>query len=136
MGFRGPLLFLFLLTNAFVYVALRATIAHWVRDPARRRKTLWALHIVLVALNLPLTTFFFRRLDLSLMQLSTGVLEVVFYPSTAWLATVVAFFLLVAPLAALWALIQLARRIWPSRRYEADLRIDPSRRNFVAGSAG
>jgi uncharacterized protein len=136
MGFRGPLLFLFLLTNAFVYVALRATVSRWVSDPARRRKTLWALHIVFMALNLPLATFFFRRLNLALERLPTALLEVVFYPSTAWLATVIAFFLLIGPLAVIWALIQLGRRIWPSRRHEADLRIDPSRRSFVAGSAG
>src|SRR3972149_3902724 len=94
MSFRWPFLVLFLLMNCFAYLALRRTVFRCVDSAERRRRVLLWLHLALLVLNLPLIAFFIRRLDLALLRMSTRVLEVVFYPSTAWLATIIAFFLL------------------------------------------
>ena len=141
MGFRLPILLLFLLVNGFAYIALRRSLVHWVRDEVRRRRAMLALHLGVLLLNLPLIAFFIRWLNLALLRIPTGVLEVVFYPSTAWLATIIAFFMLAAPLALLWGLVQGLKMLWRRRRSSAAAKrsaggVELSRRGFLAGSAG
>ncbi|HWP84561.1 MAG TPA: metallophosphoesterase [Terriglobia bacterium] len=140
MGFRTSLLVALLLLNAFAYLAMRRAVEHWVREAARRRVML-ALHLGFLLLNLPLAVFFFRELNAALLRVPTAVLEVVFYPSTAWLTTLIAFFLLAGPIAAIWGLVQLGERGWRRLRSRAGLgnvgsAPDLSRRGFLAGSAG
>ena len=98
MGFRSILLVIFLLLNGFAYVALWWAVAYWVPPERRRRRVMLGVSLVFLLLNLPLVAFFIRRLDLTLLQMPRSVLEVVFYPATAWLATITAFFLIAAPL--------------------------------------
>jgi len=141
MGFRWPLFILFLLTNSLVYLAMRGAVCYWVRQEEKRRRALWGLHLVLFLLNLPLIAFFIRRLDLALLRIPTWVLEIVFYPSTAWLATIIAFFLVAGPLALLWGLVRAVRTLGRSRGPEHPSHAsgggaDLSRRGFLAGSAG
>ena len=150
MGFRWQLLYLFLLTNGFAYLALRAAVSCWIQEKAARRRALWGLHIGLLVLNLPLLAFFVRRLNSALADVPTSVLEIVFYPSAAWLATIIAFFILAGPPALLWGLFKLVRMVRRSPsspapsgershgRPNAHSNQAPviSRRQFVAGSAG
>lgn len=49
---------------------------------------------MVILLNIPLLTFFFRPADLWLQSLPVPVLRVVFYPAAAWMATAIAFFFL------------------------------------------
>ena len=113
MGFRGILLFLFLLINLFAYLALRQAVYYWA-PASKRRRVLWGVNLAVVALNLPLCAFFIRRFDLALLWIPTWVLEVLFYPATAWLATIIAFFVLVGPLSAIAALARGVRWAWRS----------------------
>lgn len=153
MGLRWQLLYLFLLTNGFAYLALRAAASYWIREKAARRRALRGLHIGLLLLNLPLVALFVRRLNSAMADLPTSLLEIVFYPSAAWLATIIAFFILAGPLALLWGLFKLVRMLRRSRgsasfpasanersysRPNARASQAPviSRRQFVAGSAG
>ncbi|MBI3934900.1 MAG: metallophosphoesterase [Acidobacteria bacterium] len=141
MGFRWPLLTLFLLVNGFAYLALRRTVSHWVRDGVRRRRAMLGLHLGFLLLNLPLIPFFIRRLNLALLHIPTGVLEIVFYPSTAWLATIIAFFLLLGPLALIWGLVNVGRILWGWRHPGTEPGnpsdgVELSRRGFLAGSVG
>ena len=141
MNLRWPLLVFFVLFNWFAYWAMRRSLAYWIRNADSERRAVLVLRIVFVLLNLPLLAFFFRTLDLALLRVSTGTLEVVFYPSTAWLATVIAFALLAGPVALLWGLYRLlagqrSRARASSSRNAPALQSDLSRRGFVAGSAG
>lgn len=141
MGYRMPLLFLFLLVNCFAYVALRGSISRWVRDATRRRRVMLGLHLGFLLLNLPLIAFFIRRLNLALLHVPTRVLEIIFYPSTAWLATLIAFFLLAGPLALVWGLVKGVQRLWHWRHRGIETsRLagppDYSRRGFLSGTAG
>jgi predicted MPP superfamily phosphohydrolase len=141
MGFRSTLLFLFLLLNAFVYLALWRAVAYWA-SPESRRRVLLGVSLVFLLLNLPLAAFFIRPLDLTLLQLPTWVLKTVFYPSTAWLATIIAFVLIAAPLLLVSGLASAVWRWFAARKPapQATERVPGapmvSRRDFVAGSAG
>ena len=136
-----PLLILFLLVNGFAYMALRRTVSHWVRDELRRRRAMLGLHLGFLLLNLPLLAFFIQRLNLALLHVPTGVLEIVFYPSTAWLATIIAFLLLAGPLALLRGLAKGVQMLWRWRNSAtapsaAAGETELSRRGFLASSAG
>jgi predicted MPP superfamily phosphohydrolase len=143
MGFRWPLLVALLLLNAFAYWALRRSVSVWVQQEDHRKRALRWVTAAVLLLNLPLSAFFFRRLDEALLQVPTSVLAVVFYPSTAWLATLMFFFLFVCPPVLLWAAgsrlraLRLRRDAPPQapsggRTFGATI----SRRRFIAGSAG
>ena len=141
MGFRMPLLVLFLLVNGFAYMALRRTVSYLVREDLRRRRAMLGLHLAFVLLNLPLIAFFIRRLNLALLHIPTGVLEIVFYPSTAWLATIIAFLLLAGPLVLLWGLgkgVQMLWRWWNSAAEPGASAggMEYSRRGFLTAGAG
>jgi predicted MPP superfamily phosphohydrolase len=144
MSFRWTLFALLVLINLFAYWALRSSVQVFAPEKHRR----WvqsAVAMLVLLLNLPLAAFFIRRLDLSLLQMPRWVLEILFYPSTAWLATIIAFLLIAAPLLLLWfsgevvgsGLRSLRRGLARRRAPASDSRgLVISRRTFVAGGAG
>lgn len=145
--FREAIFVLFLLLNLFAYLAMRQSVLVWVRDPDRQRRALNLLGLVLLVINIPLALFFVREVDWTLRQIPTPLLKIFFYPSTAWLATILFFFLVGAPVALAVAVVRilafLGRTIArlfrkPAPAPEPALAAAPafSRRRFLAGSAG
>ena len=144
---REPIFVLFLLLNLFAYVAMRQSVRTWVKTPERQRRALNILCLVLVLLNVPLTVFFIREMSQVLVDIPSPILKVIFYPSTAWLATILLFFAVAAPVALAWAVVEVflflgrtLARLWrkPEPEGEGQLAAAPaiSRRAFMAGSAG
>jgi len=146
--FRPAVFVLFLLLNLFAYVALRGVVLVWVRTPERQRRVLQVLCLAVVLINIPLGLFFVREANWTLQQIPSSVLKIFFYPATAWLATILCFFLVGAPLTLLWAVAKglvflgrtLRRRLREARAAAAPMVSAPaptfSRRGFLAGSAG
>ena len=144
MGFRLPLLAIFVLLNLIAYLALRRTVAAWVPAAGRRRRILGGVAGAVLLLNLPLLVFFIRPLGGGLDQIPTSLLRVGFYPAMAWLATLLAFLILAGPPMLAWggikALVVLYRR--KKKPALSPLSAAPSvapmvsRRNFLAGGAG
>ncbi len=144
MGFRIPLLLLFIFLNLFSYLALRRAVTAWSGVAERRRSILLAVTVIVVLLNVPLGVFFIRPLDGSLHQVPTTALRVLFYPSMVWLATIIAFFLIAAPPTLLWTLAK-GLRIMVRQGIAAVAGTPPpvpqkapalSRRSLLAGGAG
>jgi len=143
MGFRIPILLLLILFNLFPYLVLRRAVAAWVRAEGRQRKVMAGVTLAVLLLNLPLIVFFIRPLDMTLYQVPTSVLRVLFYPALAWLATMLAFFVIAGPPTLVWALLKpiasLLRKVKPLTPPAATVSANAaalSRRSFLAGSAG
>ena len=144
MSFRLPLLGIFLLLNLFAYVSLRRAVIAWIDPPARQRRVMYFISLVVFLLNIPLLVFFIRRADLALNRVSLAVLEIFFYPAAAWLITVVTFFVIAAPPTFIWGLGKAIVYIFHKVRketpatpaYAAPQAPALSRRRFLAGSAG
>jgi len=146
--FRESIFVLFLLLNVFAYLAMRQSVLVWVRDPQRQRRALNILCLVLLVINIPLALFFVREVDGTLRQIPPSLLKVFFYPSTAWLATILFFFLVGAPVALAVAVVRIlaflgrtVARLFrkPEPAPEPALAVAApalSRRRFLAGSAG
>lgn len=140
--FRWSVLLLFLLLNLFAYGALRRSVVFWVNLPEQRRKFLYLISLVVFLLNIPLLLFFVRRSDVTLLQVSPTVLKILFYPATAWLATLLIFFVVAGPPTLVWALMGSLSRIFRrGRREKTSVPASPSplllsRRGFLAGSTG
>jgi hypothetical protein len=148
--FRESVFVLFLLLNLFAYVAMRQGVLYWVRQPERQRRALNTLILVLLLLNVPLAMFFVREVDWTLQQIPLPILKVVFYPATAWLATILFFFLVGAPVALAWAVVKVAlfvgktfgrllKKSEPSASGESPALAGApvvSRRSFLASGAG
>jgi predicted MPP superfamily phosphohydrolase len=146
--FRESIFVLFLLLNVFAYLAMRQSVLVWVRDEARQRRALNILCLVLLVINIPLALFFVREVDGTLRQIPPSLLKVFFYPSTAWLATILFFFLVGAPVALAVAVVRmlaflgrtiarLVRKPEPAPEpVLAAAGPAVSRRRFLAGSAG
>ncbi|MBI4459527.1 MAG: metallophosphoesterase [Acidobacteria bacterium] len=142
MGFRFPLLLVLLLLNLFAYVALRRTVITWIDPPARQRKMMYAISLIVFLLNIPLLAFFVRRADRALAYISPAALEIFFYPAAAWLITLIAFFVIAAPPTFAWGAGQAVLRIIRKKSPATAAVVSPrpplvlSRRKFLAGSAG
>ena len=144
MRFRFPLLVVFLLLNLFAYVALRRAVITWIDPPARQRKVIYFISLVVFLLNIPLLVFFIRRADLALNHVSLSVLEIFFYPAAVWLITVITFFVIAAPPTFIWGLgkaigyiLHKVRKQAPAApAYSTPRAPALSRRRFLAGSAG
>src|SRR3990167_4365906 len=95
--FRISVFFLFLLLNLFAYLAARRAIVVWVSPPERRHKLLKALLLALLLINIPLGVFFIGPAGSTLNRIPPAVLRIFFYPSTAWLATILFFFIIAGP---------------------------------------
>ena len=146
--FRESIFVIFLLLNLFAYVAMRQSVLYWVQTPERQRRMLNILCGVLLLLNIPLALFFVREVSWTLRQVPIPILKIVFYPATAWLATILFFFFVAAPVALAWAVVKTAIFLGrtfagllrkPAKPAEApSLVVGPaiSRRSFLAGSAG
>ncbi len=149
--FRESILVVFLLLNLFAYLAMRQSVLYWVKTPERQRRTRNILCVVLLLLNVPLALFFVREVYWTLRQIPLPILKIFFYPATAWLATILFFFLVGAPVALAWAIVRtliflgrLTGRIFvrlskPAPPVEAPALLAApaiSRRSFLAGSAG
>lgn len=147
--FRESIFVIFLLLNVFAYLAMRQSVLVWVRDEQRQRRVLNILCLVLLVINIPLGLFFVREVDWTLRQIPSPLLKIFFYPSTAWLATILFFFLVGAPVAvaagvvkALGFLGRIIARLWtkpdpaPEPAVPAGAPAILSRRRFLAGSAG
>ena len=146
--FRESVFIVFLLLNLFAYVAMRQSVLYWVATPERQRRALNILCVVLLLLNIPLALFFVREISWTLQQIPLPILKVVFYPATAWLTTILFFFLVGAPVALAWAVVKVFIFLgqtfgrWLSKPATStetpSLAAAPaiSRRGFLAGSAG
>ena len=143
--FRESVFVVFLLLNLFAYAAMRHSVRVWVRTPERQDRALNILCVVLLLINIPLALFFVRDVNWTLQQIPSPLLKVVFYPSTAWLATILFFFLVGGPVALAWAVVKSC--IFLGRTFASIFRKpEPeviaaavpsvSRRGFLAGSAG
>jgi predicted MPP superfamily phosphohydrolase len=144
--FRLTVFILIIMLNLFACLALVRTVRVWVRPPKRQRTILRCVALVVTVLNVPLTLFFFRSFDPSLLGIPLWFLRVFFYPATAWLATILFFFIIVCPPALILTLAWAVA--WPfTKRPSVTLnnaapavavRGKPalSRREFLAGSAG
>lgn len=143
--FRESVFVLFLLMNLFAYVAMRQSVLVWVRTE-RQHRVLNILCLVLLLINIPLGLFFVRDVDWTLQQIPASLLKVFFYPSTAWLATILFFFLVGGPVALAWAVVKgvlfVGRTLAKLWRKPLEGAPSPaaapavSRRGFLAGSAG
>ncbi|MBI3894321.1 MAG: metallophosphoesterase [Acidobacteria bacterium] len=144
MSFRLSLFGILLLMNMFAYVALWKAVIAWIDSPARQRKLMYGISVMVFLLNVPLLAFFIRRADRTLDRVSLSVLEIFFYPAAAWLMTVIVFFVIVAPPAFLWGSVKAIAHILGKVRKgtsgepaELAPRLPAlSRRRFLAGSAG
>jgi predicted MPP superfamily phosphohydrolase len=145
MVFRESLFVLFVVLNLFAYAAMRQSVVVWVRTPERRRRALNILCLILLLINIPLALFFARDVNWTLHQIPAPLLKVVFYPSTAWVATILFFFLVGGPVALGWAVVRsciflgrtLAKYLRkPEPEASAPAVVSVSRRGFLAGSAG
>ncbi|OFV95066.1 MAG: hypothetical protein A3H28_17100 [Acidobacteria bacterium RIFCSPLOWO2_02_FULL_61_28] len=147
--FRPAVFILFLLLNLFVYVVLRRAVVVWVRNQQHQRLALNVLCLSIVLINIPLGTFFLRESHLILRQVPPILLRIFFYPSTAWLATILCFFLLAAPPTMIWAVVRgllfvgrtIATQLRESRAAAAPPAVAASgpaltRRTFLTSSAG
>lgn len=152
MGFRFVLFPIFVIANLLAAVALRRAFAHWF--PLKYRRVARPLiATVYLLLNAPLAVFFFPAADAALSKVSPTMLRIFFYPSTAWMATLIALLLasiVVLPLALAWELLKRAlslvrgnRRVAPTAPVEAaappslsENSLSPSRRDFLGQSAG
>ena len=145
--FRESVFVLFLLLNLFAYAAMRQSVLAWVKTRERQRRVLNILCLVLLLINIPLALFFLREINGTLQQIPVPLLKVVFYPSTAWLATIIFFFLVGGPVALAWAVVKICiflgrtlASLFHSRKPEPEASVaavpSVSRRGFLAGSAG
>ncbi|MGH9786573.1 MAG: metallophosphoesterase [Terriglobia bacterium] len=146
--FRESIFVVFLLLNVFAYLAMRQSVLVWVRDPARQRRALNILCLALLVINIPLALFFVREVDWTLRQIPPSLLKVFFYPSTAWLATILFFFLVGAPVFLAVTVVKIlaflgrtVARLFrkPTPAPEPALAAAApafSRRRFLAGGAG
>ena len=101
MSARLVLLPIFLCFNLIALLALGRVVRRWVSPGRRRQASKWTRLVVLL-LNIPLLVFFSPRADDMLRVIPQPVLRVFFYPATAWLATIIAFFFLSVPAAMAW----------------------------------
>ena len=143
MDFHLLRFLLVVLFNLIAYFALREAATQWIR-PESRRKAVRVVGLVVFLLSLPLLFFFIRGTNISLDSVPSWALKIFFYPATAWLATIIAFFLIAAPSAVVWTvgktlavLIRKGKHLLsatpPRPPQEAPAL---SRRRFLAGSAG
>ena len=132
-------------------MTLRRALAQWT-PPKYRSLAKPLITAAYLLLNIPLVVFFFPSSDALLRKLSPTQLHIFFYPSTAWMATLIALVLasiVVLPLALAWALLKRAyswlrtdRRATPTPVEAAASPIipedlpDASRRDFLGQSAG
>jgi predicted MPP superfamily phosphohydrolase len=91
LSLRFALLPLLIITNLLALVALMRGIAVWAK-PAHRRYILTLAGFFVFILNLPLVVFFFPSLDYQLGRIPPNTLRDLFYPSAAWMATLIIFF--------------------------------------------
>lgn len=143
--FRMTVFAIFILLNVFACLALVRTVRVWVRSPGRRRTILWCVALLVMVLNIPLVLYFYRSFDPAVLGIPNWFLRVFFYPTMAWLVTVLLFFILVGPPTLVWALVRPVVRLF-ARRHAASNRDDEtvseqeppvlSRREFIAGSTG
>jgi predicted MPP superfamily phosphohydrolase len=94
LGFRLALFPLFVLANLAAVVALWRAAATLL-PPVWRLRARAGVGIVVVVLNLPLLIFFFPSSDAWLHHIPSPMLRIFFYPATAWLATILAFVIVV-----------------------------------------
>jgi predicted MPP superfamily phosphohydrolase len=143
--FRLTILILFILLNIFACTALVRTVRVWVRQPKRRRIILWCFALIVTVLNIPIVLFFYRSFDPSQLGIPLRLLQMSFYPTMAWLVTVLFFFVLVGPPALMLTLARAVARPFikrpsatPDNDAPAAVGDKPglSRREFLAGSAG
>jgi predicted MPP superfamily phosphohydrolase len=143
MGFRFLLLSVLLLLNVFACRAMWRSAEVWVRRSEVRRHLLAAMILAVLLLNLPLLIFFQRGADSLLMDFSPAVLRPAFYPTATWIITLLVFFAVGAPLAAVFGATRAAGRLTARRKglraaspEPALAAVDASRRRFLTGSAG
>ena len=143
--FRISVFFLFLLLNLFAYLAARRAVVVWVSLPERRHKLLKALLLALLLINIPLGVFFIGPASSTLNRIPPVVLRIFFYPSTAWLATILFFFIIAGPPALIVTLARVLARAFAKRPGQAGIDTAPavsaaapvlSRRRFLAGGPG
>src|SRR3954470_6475059 len=90
---RLALLPLLIVSNLFAFWALRNGARHCFAAQNCRTAVRWITAIALL-LNLPLLIFFFPEAGAKLELLSPDFLRVFFYPSAAWMATLIVVLLL------------------------------------------
>ena len=108
MSFRVLLLILFIFLNLFALGVLRRGVNYWVDSKYRRQANNW-IGLMVLLLDIPLLVFFIPSAEATLRLVPSTLLRIFFYPSTAWMATVVAFFFIAAPIAVVWGLIRWMR---------------------------
>ena len=101
MSARLVLLPIFVCFNLIALLALGRVVGRWVSPEHRRQAGNWTRLLVLL-LNIPLLVFYFPRADELLRLTPQPLLRIFFYPATAWLATIIAFFFISVPAAMAW----------------------------------
>ena len=143
MSFRFLLLFVLLLLNLFACRAMWRSAGVWVRRRNLRRWLRAGMVVAVLLLNLPLLIFFQRGADSLLMDFSPSVLRPAFYPTAAWIITILIFFAVGAPLAVIFAAVRGFRKRFAATGEPSEIYPQPeaaamgwSRRQFLTGSAG
>ena len=144
MEFRTIIIVPFLLLNLFAGLAFLFSLRTWIHKPTARRWSAGFLLWAIILLNLPLLTFYSEWADLYLLKLSSSFLQAAYLPSTAWLITLIVFFMIAAPLIIFAGLIKGWRFLAGRFRAGApSLETLPAisssslaRRKFIVGSAG
>lgn len=101
VGIRFTILPIFILSNLITLVALRRGIGPWVGTQRRKRTANW-ISLAVLLLNIPLLSFFISSAEEKLRLVPPVLLRIFFYPSTAWLATLMACFLIAIPVSVIW----------------------------------
>jgi len=141
MGFRSNILFLLVVFNFLPLLALYRAVNAWVSTPSRRKIVLAIIGTAILLINIPVSLFWLRSLNIQLNHLPASTLRLIFYPAVAWQTTAVVCTLLLAPAYLMWASYRAARKIAISVKPSPlldDLPAAPaiSRRHFVTGGAG
>jgi uncharacterized protein len=149
VSIRLLLLPILVLANCFAWYSLSRGIAHWV-GPQHRRQVARVVGVIVFLLNLPLLIFYVPPADALLGMVPPNLLLSLFYPSAAWMATlivVLAIAILLAIPAAIWSACRGLAGRTRERRPLASAGAEPppqkppeatdaSRRNFLAQSPG
>ena len=144
MGFRSNILVLLVVFNFLPLLALYRAVNAWVRTPSRRKIMLALIGADILLINIPVSLFWLRSLNIQLNNLPASTLRLIFFPAVAWQTTAVVCTLLLAPAYLLWASYRAARKIAISVKPSpapVDLPAVPaapavSRRSFVTSGAG
>ena len=143
ISFRLLLLPFFVLLNWYAWRALRRAAAGWLGTGRFAGAGKW-LGWLIVLLNVPLLAFFLPGADARLRLVPPALLRIFFYPATVWLATIIAFFCIAAPLAVVFGLAKhLAGWIRKSKEWIFGSPASPlpkspaaARRTFLSGVPG